>query len=182
MDPAEFGYSTTELKHAPYGPITPEALKEKNTGKVVLVTGAGQGIGAAIAESLAKSGASVAILDLNRDKLKTTKEACEKQGGKVQAYTCDVTDEARVKEVFDMVEKELGNIDVLVNNAGVFEQRPFIMSDFNSFWRQIEVNFKAVCILPSFSPSSMLVQPKYRLYCSPPPAAHYDSHDASTLP
>jgi NAD(P)-dependent dehydrogenase (short-subunit alcohol dehydrogenase family) len=158
MDPAEFGYSTLEMKHAPYGPITPDALKEKNDGKVALVTGAGQGIGATIAESLAKSGASVAILDLSRDKLEKTKEACEKQGVRVQAYACDVTDAARVKEVFDKVEKELGNIDVLVNNAGILEQKPFIMSDFNSFWRQIEVNFKAVCVSPSISyPIGVLV-------------------------
>ena len=146
MDPAEFGYSTLEMKHAPYGPITPEALNNSNTGKVALVTGAGQGIGAAIAESLAKSGASVAILDLSVEKLQKTKEACEKQGTKVQAYACDVTDAARIKEVFDAIEKELGNIDVLVNNAGIFEQRPFIMADFDSFWRQVEVNFKAVSI------------------------------------
>jgi NAD(P)-dependent dehydrogenase (short-subunit alcohol dehydrogenase family) len=150
MDPAEWGYSTLEMKHAPYGPITPEALKDSNTGKVAVVTGAGQGIGAAIAESLAKSGASVAILDLSVEKLEKTKEACEKQGVKVRAYACDVTDEGRVREVFDKIEEELGNIAVLVNNAGIFDQRPFIMSDFNSFWRQIEVNFKAVCIIPNF--------------------------------
>jgi NAD(P)-dependent dehydrogenase (short-subunit alcohol dehydrogenase family) len=156
MDPAEFGYSTLEMKHTPYGPITPESLNNANQGKVALVTGAGQGIGAAIAESLAKSGASVAVLDLSVDKLKSTKEACESHGAKVQAYTCDVTDEERVKEVFNAVEKELGNIDVLVNNAGIFDQRPFIMSDFKSFWRQIEVNFKAVrmlLIFPMWHPS-----------------------------
>ncbi|KAF2690890.1 NAD(P)-binding protein [Lentithecium fluviatile CBS 122367] len=143
MDPAEFGYSTLEMKHAPYGPITPEALKDSNKGKIAVVTGAAQGIGAAIAEALAKSGASVAILDLSVEKLAKTKEACEKQGVKVRAHACDVTNGGRLKEVFDEVEKELGNIDVLVNNAGILDQRPFIMADFNTFWRQIEVNFKA---------------------------------------
>jgi NAD(P)-dependent dehydrogenase (short-subunit alcohol dehydrogenase family) len=146
MDPAEFGYSTLEMKHAPYGPITSEALKDSNVGKVAVVTGAAQGIGAAIAKALAKSGASVAILDLSVEKLTKTKEECEQQGVKVQAYACDVTNEDWVKEVFDQVEKELGNICTLVNNAGILDQRPFIMSDFSSFWRQIEVNFKAVCI------------------------------------
>jgi NAD(P)-dependent dehydrogenase (short-subunit alcohol dehydrogenase family) len=144
MDPAQFGYSTIPLNHAPYGPIVPSALEGSNAGKVAVVTGAGQGIGAAIAESLAKSGANVAILDLNTDKLTQTKKTCSAFGGKIEAYGCDVTDMERVKEAFAQVEKELGPIDILVNNAGIFTQRPFIMGSFETFWKQIEVNFKAV--------------------------------------
>ncbi|CAN9249934.1 unnamed protein product [Alternaria alternata] len=147
MDPAQFGYSTIPLNHAPYGPIVPSALEGSNAGKVALVTGAGQGIGAAIAESLAKSGAHVAILDLNTDKLTQTKKTCSAFGGKVEAYGCDVTDMERVKDVFGQVEKQLGPIDILVNNAGIFTQRPFIMGDFETFWKQIEVNFKAPLML-----------------------------------
>jgi len=144
MDPAQFGISTLPMQHVPYGPILPEALKKSNSGKVALVTGAGQGIGAAIAEALAKSGASIAILDLNVDKLDATKKTCLALGAKVEAFGCDVTDGVRVEQVLEQVQRQLGPIDVLVNNAGIFDQRPFLMSTFDGFWKQIEVNFKAV--------------------------------------
>ncbi|CAE7194002.1 hypothetical protein CFE70_007312 [Pyrenophora teres f. teres 0-1] len=147
MDPAQFGISTLPMQHVPYGPILPEALKNSNSGKVAVITGAGQGIGAAIAEALAKSGASLAILDLNVDKLDQTKKTCLAFGGKVEAFGCDVTNQARVEEVFEQVQKQLGQIDILVNNAGIFDQRPFLMSTFDSFWKQIEVNFKAPLML-----------------------------------
>jgi NAD(P)-dependent dehydrogenase (short-subunit alcohol dehydrogenase family) len=147
MDPAQFGYSTLPMNHAPYGPILPKSLEGSNTGKVAVITGAGRGIGAAIAESLAKSGASIAILDLNTDALTQTKQTCSSFGGKVEAFGCDVTDSARVEEVLQQIERQLGPIDVLVNNAGIFDQRPFMMSSFDGFWRQIEVNFKAPLML-----------------------------------
>lgn len=147
MDPAQFGISSLPLQHEPYGPILPKALEGSNAGKVALITGAGQGIGASISESLAKSGASVAILDLNANNLIQTKKTCSAFGGKVEAFTCDVTDKERIVEVLAQVERQLGPIDVLVNNAGIFEQRPFMMGSFDIFWKQIEVNFKAPLML-----------------------------------
>jgi NAD(P)-dependent dehydrogenase (short-subunit alcohol dehydrogenase family) len=147
MDPAQFGYSTLPMQHAPYDTISSATIGDANIGKVALITGAGQGIGAAIAEALARSGANVAILDLNTDKLVKTKEACLQHGVQVSDIACDVTDANKIKEVFDDVEKHLGPIDTLVNNAGIFDQRPFMMSTFAGFWRQIEVNFKAPLML-----------------------------------
>lgn len=111
MDPNEFGTSTVPLQHAPYGPITEENLKGANKGKVAVVTGAAQGIGAGIAESLAKSGANVAILDLSVEKQAKTKEACEAQGVKVGVYACDVTDQEKVVATIDKIEQELGPIE-----------------------------------------------------------------------
>ncbi|KAF2801148.1 NAD(P)-binding protein [Melanomma pulvis-pyrius CBS 109.77] len=146
MDPAEFGFSTLPLQHGPYPAISSETLKGTNVGKVAVVTGAGRGIGAAIAEALAKSGANIAILDLSLEQLDTTKEACQTHGVKVEAYACDVADIGIVNATLDKIEKELGPIDVLVNNAGILDQRPFIMSTFDAFWRQIEVNFKGPLI------------------------------------
>lgn len=111
MDPNEFGVSTVPLRHEPYGPITPEALSNKNAGKVAVVTGAAQGIGAAISESLAKSGANVALLDLSADRLNDTKNACESHGAKAAAYACDVVDQEAVVKTLDVIEKELGPIE-----------------------------------------------------------------------
>ena len=143
MDPSKFPVSRIPLKHAPYGPITPENLKDANKGKVAVITGAGRGIGQAIATSLADSGADVAILDLKLEGLDETRKTCEEKGVKVKAFACDVVDEARVKEVFTQIEKDLGPVDVLVNNAGVLFGRPASMiNDFSAYWRAVEVNFK----------------------------------------
>jgi NAD(P)-dependent dehydrogenase (short-subunit alcohol dehydrogenase family) len=147
MDPAQFGYSTLPLQHAPYDTISPSTLKDANAGKVALITGAGQGIGAAISEALAKSGANVAILDLNLDNLTATKKACQTHGVQVADFACDVTDSTKMTQIIADVEKTLGPIDILVNNAGIFDQRPFIMSTFDGFWKQLEVNFKAPLML-----------------------------------
>jgi NAD(P)-dependent dehydrogenase (short-subunit alcohol dehydrogenase family) len=111
MDPTEFGISTLPLQHAPYPAISPETLKGTNTGKIAVVTGAGQGIGAAIADALAKSGADVAILDLSLQQLGTTTEACRAHGVKVEAYACDVTDIEAVNASLNQIENDLGPIE-----------------------------------------------------------------------
>lgn len=111
MDPAEFGYSTRPMQHVPYPTISPETLQGANSGKVAVVTGAAQGIGAAIAEALAKSGASVAILDLDVSKQNTTLEACQAHKVAVKAYVCDVINEESVIATFDAIEKDLGPIE-----------------------------------------------------------------------
>ncbi len=88
-------------------------------GRVALVTGAGRGLGRAIAESLAVAGASVACVDIDESTLAETVGAIRSGGGRAEAFPCDVTQSDRVNDVVDQVVKEMGKLDILVNNAGI---------------------------------------------------------------
>jgi NAD(P)-dependent dehydrogenase (short-subunit alcohol dehydrogenase family) len=88
-------------------------------GRVALVTGASSGLGRRFAQVLAANGASVALAARRADRLKELQAAIEKAGGKAIAVEADVLDRASMKRAFDRVEKELGTVTILINNAGV---------------------------------------------------------------
>ena len=87
-------------------------------GRVALVTGAAQGVGKGIALELARSGAMVAVSDID-DKVIETKEEIEKMAGKAVAVIFDVADSAAVEAGVREVKEKLGPVDILVNNAGI---------------------------------------------------------------
>ncbi|MGQ0383967.1 MAG: SDR family oxidoreductase [Gammaproteobacteria bacterium] len=87
--------------------------------KVVAVTGAGRGLGRAIAAAFAAKGASIAALDIHTDESRTTCAQCEAKGVRALAYECDVSDESQVSSTLDRVVADLGRLDVVVNNAGI---------------------------------------------------------------
>src|SRR5690554_5714611 len=89
------------------------------TGKVALVTGAGQGLGRGYAAALAGAGAAVVCLDKNLAAVRQTVEMIEQENGRGEAVQCDITDQASVKEVMDSIVNRYGRLDILVNNAGV---------------------------------------------------------------
>jgi 3-oxoacyl-[acyl-carrier protein] reductase len=91
-------------------------MKIDLTGKNALVTGSTRGIGRAIAEALAESGARVAVV--GRD-LKRSEEAASAVGNNAKGFAADVGDTAAVAKLVDDVEKAFGSIDILVNNAGI---------------------------------------------------------------
>ena len=88
-------------------------------GKTAAITGAGSGIGQALAEALARQGASLALVDVDEDGLAATAARCEGQGGKVRTQIVDVADADRVQAWADSVVDEFGAVHLVVNNAGV---------------------------------------------------------------
>ncbi|MBZ6078726.1 SDR family NAD(P)-dependent oxidoreductase [Microvirga puerhi] len=89
------------------------------SGKVCVVTGAGGGIGQAIAMSFARAGANIAILDHSPEGCAATDEAIRDAGGSAMSVVCDVSNPASIDDGMALVEQRFGVCDVLVNNAGI---------------------------------------------------------------
>ena len=87
--------------------------------KVALITGAGKGIGAAIAKRFAAEGAQVVLLDVDENSVKDTAAAIVEAGGAAVAYPLDVTDRAAIATLVEEVVNKFLTIDILVNNAGI---------------------------------------------------------------
>ena len=109
--------------------------------KIAIVTGAGQGIGRAIARKLAEEGAAVAVTDVNET---TAKETADEIGAPAVAIPTDVTSRASVEAMAGEVRQHFGRIDILVNNAGWDKVGPFVDSDPAEWDRIIQINLYGV--------------------------------------
>jgi 3-oxoacyl-[acyl-carrier protein] reductase len=113
----------------------------KLTGKVAIVTGASKGIGAALAKGLAAAGAAVAVnYSSSRESADRTVAEIASKGGRAIAIQGDVAKAADVKRLFEETRKAFGSVDVLVNNAGVFEFQPIEAITEEGFHKHFNVN------------------------------------------
>lgn len=108
--------------------------------KTAVVTGAGSGIGKAVALLFAKQQAHVHALDLNEEALKATEEEIRSAGGQVTAHICDVTKQSVVRSIFEAI----GTIDILVNSAGISHIGKAHTTSEEEFDRIYNVNVKGI--------------------------------------
>lgn len=106
------------------------------SGKLAVVTGAASGIGAAIAEGFAAKGARVALLDMNLDAAGARATSLPD----ARAFACNVTDPASIAEAVAAIRAEMGEIDILVNSAGIVDLAPAEEISDTAWTRTIEVN------------------------------------------
>ena len=106
-------------------------------GKVVLVTGAGRGIGRAVAERFAGAGSAVAVNDIEAGSADVTALAIGDAGGTAMAVPADVSDSAQVGVMVDSVMAAHGRVDVLVNNAGIVSPMLHFLEADEAWWRRI---------------------------------------------
>ncbi len=116
-------------------------------GKVVLVTGAGRGIGRAIALAFAAEGGRVAANDISPDGVERTAQTIREAGGEAMAYVADVANKMAVQTMIETVRDRFGRIDILVNNAGVEPHASLLSLDEYDWDRTLAVNLKGPFLL-----------------------------------
>jgi 3-oxoacyl-[acyl-carrier protein] reductase len=117
-----------------------ELLKDRTA----IITGAGQGLGAAIAREFAAEGASVALLEINPETLAQVEEEIRGKGGRVLGFPLDLTDYTAYAEAVAKIHAAWGHIDVLVNNAAIAFYATILEDSLENWRRQMAVNLEAV--------------------------------------
>jgi NAD(P)-dependent dehydrogenase (short-subunit alcohol dehydrogenase family) len=113
-------------------------------GKIAIITGAGTGIGKGIARGFAREGASLVVASRNRNNLDATADELRTQGATVVVIPTDVTVEAQVVALFDQTMQQLGRLDILVNNSGVFDGGPLDELSLETWQHVLNVNLTGV--------------------------------------
>jgi NAD(P)-dependent dehydrogenase (short-subunit alcohol dehydrogenase family) len=112
-------------------------------GQVAIVTGGGRGLGSEFAQALANDGAAVAVTARSEDQLRQTVQLIEGAGGRAIAITADVTDREAVEYMMVEVERQLGPVDLLVNNAAIFRAFGRVWEvDPEEWWHEMETNIR----------------------------------------
>ena len=129
-------------------------------GRVAIVTGAAQGIGAATARRLAADGARVALADLNQAGCETVGTGIVESGGESLALSCDVSDAEAVQRMVDATVERFGQLDILVNNAGIIRDNMLFRMSDDDWDRVLNVHLRGA-FLCARAAQKVMVERKY---------------------
>ncbi|HEY4716410.1 MAG TPA: SDR family oxidoreductase [bacterium] len=113
-------------------------------GKIVLITGGAMGIGREFAIRFALDGARIVLVDINKDSLDKTVKELKDSGADAYSYICDVTNRKNVYEMAERVKKEVGTVDIIVNNAGVLFGYDFLECPDELLQKTVDVNLNGI--------------------------------------
>ena len=125
-------------------------------GKVALVTGASYGIGFALATAFAEAGAKIVFNDIKQELLDKGLAAYKEKGIEAYGYVCDVTNEEQVNAMVAQIEKEVGKINILVNNAGIIKRIPMHEMTAAEFRQVIDIDLNGPFIVSKAVIPSMI--------------------------
>ena len=125
-------------------------------GKVALVTGASYGIGFALATAFAEAGAKIVFNDIKQELVDKGLAAYKEKGIEAHGYVCDVTNEEQVNAMVAQIEKEVGKINILVNNAGIIKRIPMHEMTAAEFRQVIDIDLNGPFIVSKAVLPSMM--------------------------
>jgi 3-oxoacyl-[acyl-carrier protein] reductase len=159
-------------------------------GQIAVVTGAGRGIGAAIAEIFARAGADLVIVDIDQARARESAEKFVAVGRKVLALQADVASASDVDRVFSTVQANFGRLDILINNAGIWFRKPFMEITDAEWDRVLSVNLKgtfmcaqraARMMIPNRTGSIINIASHAGIFYSRGQGAHYAASKAAII-
>ncbi|WP_299183410.1 SDR family oxidoreductase [uncultured Neptuniibacter sp.] len=136
---------------------------------VFVITGGGRGLGRAMAENLAEKGGKVALIDLSQESLDEACAACAEHGVEARGYVCNITDESAVENTFAQIKADFGEINGLINNAGLMRDGMLIKvkdgelqakMSLEQFQSVVDVNMTGTFLCGREAAAAMAVQGK----------------------
>lgn len=133
------------------------------TGKIILITGGGRGLGFSFAKGYVQAGARVVLNDISQAELDAAIPELKELGGDVTGYCFDVADQAQVEENIAKIEAEVGPIDVLVNNAGIHRRNPLEEMTADDFRKVVDVNLVSAFLVGQSVAKRMITRKKGKI-------------------
>lgn len=158
--------------------------------KVVIITGAAWGIGRACAQMFAYQGASLALVDLDYEAVRTTCKDVENEGGQALAIRADVTEEQDVEQIFKMTDARYGRLDVLINNVGGGLSTGLFDIGLNEWRHVLDLNLTSVFLMSKYAADTFSkrdggvivnISSQAGRSVSPTAGCHYTSAKAAVL-